>query len=295
MSENNGTIETEMKEKTKRFLIVPVSSIRRFRDQPRQNFDPASLRALAKNIQAEGLQTPITVLIVEDDPEFSYEIKDGERRWRAHKIAGIENIAVIVDYETKPGTQHLKSLIANFHREGHTIMDTSNALAKEKNAGVSVEVLMSACGKSNAWVYQHLSLQNLHPDLKALLSEKSSDKKLRFMPAYELSKLPKNKQLKAYEQMKKVSGATEKIDLLKSISGVSIVPRAKRPDREAANLQRFANKVISVVERLEDRKESDFKMMLRMFNSQEINDLVDKLQTGSKSLAELADILKNHQ
>ncbi|MEA3323170.1 MAG: ParB/RepB/Spo0J family partition protein, partial [Patescibacteria group bacterium] len=151
----------------KKVLSVLVASIRRYVDQPRTEFDDDALRALADSIVEHGLQQPVTVVALEDC-RHDFELKDGERRWRAHQLANLEYIEVIVDYKTKSGEQHLQSLISNFNRKDHTPMEISNAFVKERASGTTVDSLAKACGKSTTWVYQHLSLQNLHHKLQKL-------------------------------------------------------------------------------------------------------------------------------
>ncbi|MFA7319166.1 MAG: ParB/RepB/Spo0J family partition protein [Parcubacteria group bacterium] len=274
---------------------VPVSSIRRFKDQPRIIFDQDKLKALADSIKEYGLQQPISVVVLRGDEQHDYELKDGERRWLAHQIAGIERIDVIIDHETRPGTQHLQSLIANFNREGHTYMETSNALVKEKQNGVPAESLATACGKSVGWVYQHLALQNLHPDLQKLLNAGSNKKKLRFNPAYELSKLPLEQQVSAYNKMRKIPGAAERINFIKSKGGNPIAPRAKRPAREAKSLKNLVYMVKSGVERFANLKKTDFKAMMEKLEPAEIPALISQLKAGAESLQELASFVENFQ
>lgn len=278
----------------KEIITVPVSSIRRYEEQPRTEFDQGGLEALAESIKEYGLQQPITVVVLKDDKVHDYELKDGERRLRAHQIAGIEYIDVIVDYETKPGQQHLQSLISNFNRAGHTPIEISNALAKERENGVTAAALAVACGKSDVWVYQHLSLQNLHPDLQELMSERSSKKKLRLQSAYELSRIESpGKQLAIHAEVQKIKGGAQKIAYIKQASGREVIPRQKRPARDARNLQNFVERMDNGVERFAGMNQEEFKVMLSRLQTTEIDVLIDQLKGGAEALLELADFVKN--
>ena len=63
-------------------------------DQPRKVFDQASLDELAESIRLHGVITPITVRKGEKDGY--YQIIAGERRWRAARQAGLEDIPAMV-------------------------------------------------------------------------------------------------------------------------------------------------------------------------------------------------------
>lgn len=62
-----------------------VSDIKPDKNQPRKTFEDESLQHLAESILSNGLLNPIEV----DENNI---ITDGERRWRAHKLAKIKTI-----------------------------------------------------------------------------------------------------------------------------------------------------------------------------------------------------------
>ena len=73
---------------------LPVREIEPDPDQPRKNFDEESLSALAQSITENGLLQPIAVRPKKAGP--GYTIIAGERRWRAARIAGLDEVPVIV-------------------------------------------------------------------------------------------------------------------------------------------------------------------------------------------------------
>lgn len=83
--------------------------------QPRRHFDQERLNELAASIKDRGLIEPIIVRrhpIRLDD----YEIIAGERRWRACKLAGLDEILVIVK-ELNSDEAFALALIENIQRE----------------------------------------------------------------------------------------------------------------------------------------------------------------------------------
>ena len=73
---------------------LPVREIEPDPDHPRKNFDEESLSALAQSITENGLLQPIAVRPKKAGP--GYTIIAGERRWRAARIAGLDEVPVIV-------------------------------------------------------------------------------------------------------------------------------------------------------------------------------------------------------
>lgn len=74
--------------------LIRVDRITRDPNQPRTEFDPETLEALAVSLRDRGQLQPIRVRW--DEPTGLYVVVVGERRWRAAQIAGIESVACVV-------------------------------------------------------------------------------------------------------------------------------------------------------------------------------------------------------
>src|ERR1019366_4029210 len=72
---------------------LPIAHITPNPNQPRRDFDEAGLLELSQSIEREGIIQPIIVRRV---AALEYQIIAGERRWRAAKLAGLEQVPVIV-------------------------------------------------------------------------------------------------------------------------------------------------------------------------------------------------------
>ena len=70
---------------------LPISRVEPRKDQPRREFDPEALQELTDSIREYGLIQPITVRPLE---KGYYQIIAGERRWRAARAAGLQEIPV---------------------------------------------------------------------------------------------------------------------------------------------------------------------------------------------------------
>ncbi len=106
-----------------RIVQIPIEQLRRDPDQPRAEIPETSLKALAIDIAARGIELPI---IVDDN----FNIKDGERRWRAAKIAGLAVVpCLLAPFATLGGTDwRLDQIADNHHREPLSPLDWARVL-----------------------------------------------------------------------------------------------------------------------------------------------------------------------
>lgn len=81
-------------------------------DQPRKTFDEEALKTLADSIERHGVLQPVAVRAVEG----GYVLVAGERRWRAARLAGLDNIPAVILGVDERGAAEL-SLIENLQRE----------------------------------------------------------------------------------------------------------------------------------------------------------------------------------
>lgn len=141
--------------------------VRPFAGQPRKRFNDIS--ALARSIKKNGQQIPGKVVLL-DQPDFDAELIDGERRLRACLELGITFRAEV---DGSPGTEadrFEKSLAANFGRQDHDCLEIAEALGRLRESGRTQTEMADICGgKSIAWVCQHLSLLQLHPNVQTML------------------------------------------------------------------------------------------------------------------------------
>ena len=93
--------------------LLRLSKIEPDKNQPRKFFDEDALEELAASIKEHGLIQPIIVSPLADD---RYRIIAGERRWRACRLAGLEEIPVLVREYTDREVSEI-SLIENLQRE----------------------------------------------------------------------------------------------------------------------------------------------------------------------------------
>lgn len=229
--------------------LVKVHRIRRFTKQPRTYFDPAEIAARAGSMKSAGQQTPVTVEKVTGDPDHDYELIDGESRWLSAQKAGLRDLMVIIRSQPFKNVfeKHLASLVANFNRSEHTPMEISNALQVQVKAGKTQQELSQMLGRHQMWVSLYLSLQNLHPELQALLDPRVS-RKTRVSPAtgFSLAVAPKDRQLEIYKAATRSDGKVTKSRVEHALKGVIERKNRKRTESPAKRKESLENALRSL-------------------------------------------------
>ena len=155
---------------------VPITEIVRDEDQPRKEFAPEALEALANSIKEHGVLQPL-VAVKEGD---KYKIVAGERCFRASKMAGLEKVPVII--RTLEAQERLEiSIIENAQREDLNAIEMATAYAKLKSQfNLSEAEIAERVGKSKSAVVNTMRLLNLADDVKkAMVEHKLSEGVMR--------------------------------------------------------------------------------------------------------------------
>ena len=142
-----------------------LDDIVRDEDQPRREFDPEAIEALAASIKEHGVLQPIVVT----REDGKYKIVAGERRWLASKIAGLSKIPAIV--RTLDSQNRLElSIIENAQREDLNAIELATAYAKLKNQfNLTAEDIAAKVGKSEQTIQNTLRLLNLPEEVKKIM------------------------------------------------------------------------------------------------------------------------------
>lgn len=145
---------------------LPLSAIRANATQPRTQFDEDSLDELAESIRQVGVLSPILVRPV---GEGAYEIIAGERRFRAAKQAGLEQIPVIVRAANAQSTLEM-AIIENVQRVDIGAIEAAEAYDRLiKDFGMTQEDVATKVGKSRSAVANLLRLLKLTDEARQAL------------------------------------------------------------------------------------------------------------------------------
>ncbi|WP_433852956.1 ParB/RepB/Spo0J family partition protein [Stenotrophomonas nitritireducens] len=137
--------------------------------QPRREMDEAKLSELSESIKAQGVIQPILVRQVEGG---RYEIVAGERRWRASRLAGLDEVPVVVR-ELEDRTVIAMALIENIQREDLNPLEEAEALQRLiSEFSLTHAEAAQAVGRSRASVSNLLRLIDLPIGVRVLLESR---------------------------------------------------------------------------------------------------------------------------
>ena len=147
--------------------MLPIRLIDPNRDQPRRSFDEDALRELAASIEAVGVIQPI---IVAAEGE-RYSIIAGERRYRASRMAGLEEIPAIVrNWDDQRRLE--AALIENLQRDDlNPIEEALGVKRLMEESSLTQEKVAERLGKSRPAVANLLRLLTLEESVQQLLIE----------------------------------------------------------------------------------------------------------------------------
>lgn len=158
---------SQQDEKVSQEKTLPIAKLKANPDQPRRHFDQEGLDELAASIKEHGLIQPIVVT----PKDGTYEIVAGERRYRASKMAGIEEVPVII--RTMTGQHQLEvSLIENIQRRDLNSIETATAYAKLRDQfNMTNDQIAQRVHKSTSAVMNTMRLLKLPKEVVALIAE----------------------------------------------------------------------------------------------------------------------------
>ncbi|MGF7001358.1 ParB/RepB/Spo0J family partition protein [Paraburkholderia sp. GAS32] len=136
--------------------VLPVSEIVPNPWQPRRVFNEAKLSELAESIREVGLLQAIVVRRAES----AYQIVAGERRWRAHKLVGLEEIKVLV-VDCTDQDMAVLALVENIGRDDLADYEISISIRRTAKEFPNRTRLAEAVGMSRRGLYRYLAFDGL--------------------------------------------------------------------------------------------------------------------------------------
>lgn len=155
VSEQSGSITT-----------LPLQKVEPNPSQPRRVFDEEELQALSDSIAEHGIIQP---LAVRDEGNGYYMIIAGERRWRAARLAGLDEVPVIV-LDADDRTVMELALVENLQRQDLNPMEEAEGYQVLMNEyGLTQEQAAERVGKSRPAIANALRLLALPDEVRDLV------------------------------------------------------------------------------------------------------------------------------
>lgn len=252
----------DLKEKPKTqsaVILIPVEQIIPNPNQPRKTFEDESLTELAESIRTFGVIQPIQVRKVDNE---LYELVSGERRLRASKLAGIQEIpAMEVTISDKDSA--VIAIIENVQREDLSFFEEAESYRQLiKYYDMTQEQVAALIGKSQSFVANKIRLLKL--DDRVIQAVKTNQLSERHARA--LLKIPDEAiQREVIEQIhkqdlnvKKTEALVEKVreEVMTNNYDEKITPGKKARVKSFINAQIYINTIKSAFKVVKENKRS---------------------------------------
>ena len=147
--------------------MVDINEVEPNYEQPRKKFDEIELQELSKSILEHGIIQPLIVR----EKEGKYEIVAGERRYRAARLASVNEIPIIIKSFSEQETLEV-ALIENIQREDLNPMELASAYSLLMDRfDLNQEQVADKVGKSRPSVANIMRLLKLNPYVQEKLRE----------------------------------------------------------------------------------------------------------------------------
>lgn len=144
------------------YFYCGIDRIRPNRYQPRKTFNTEELEALTASIKEQGIIQPLVVVRAEG----GYELVAGERRLRAAKLAGYEEVPCIIKELTEEQLLEV-SIVENIQRENLNPIEEADAYYRLiSHFNLTQETVASRVSKSRPAVANFLRLRQLPDPIK---------------------------------------------------------------------------------------------------------------------------------
>lgn len=146
--------------------MLPIAKVEPRADQPRVSFDEEALEELAQSIAQYGVIQPITVRPLENG---FYQIIAGERRWRASRMAGLQEVPVHIMEADDRMTAEL-ALVENLLRQDlNPIEEARGYKTLMEDYGLTQEECSKSVGRSRSAIANSMRLLSLTPEVMSMV------------------------------------------------------------------------------------------------------------------------------
>ncbi len=160
----DDAFESEQSELT----TLPIAKVEPRREQPREYFDEQALQELADSIEQFGLIQPIVVRKLDTG---YYQIIAGERRWRASRMAGLNEVPVRIIEADDRRTAEL-ALVENLQREDlNPIEEAKGYKTLIEVYGMTQEQAAKSVGRSRPAITNSMRLLSLSDEVMELVEK----------------------------------------------------------------------------------------------------------------------------
>lgn len=252
---------------------LPIDSLQPGKYQPRTRMDEESLQALASSIKAQGLMQPILVRRIAAE---RYEIIAGERRWRAARLAEMDEVPVVVR-EVPDQAALAMALIENIQRENLNPLEEAQGIQRLIDEfDLTHQEAAEAVGRSRAATTNLLRLLNLTAQVQQLVFENRIDmghaRALLALDGHQQVELA----LRVAEENLSVRETERRVNALLD-PRLPTEKTARRVNRDIARLQEELSERLGTAVELKPGRKGAGKLVINYMNHEHLDDLLAQL------------------
>ena len=253
--------------------LLKLTQIDPNRDQPRADFDESALQELAASIRAVGVLQPILVRRTGE----RYQIIAGERRYRASRLAGLEEIPAIVrDWDEQKRLE--AALVENLQRDDLNPVEEAVGVKRlMEAANLTQERVAERIGKSRPAVANLLRLLTLPEEVQKMLV----DGRLTAGHARALVTVEPARQVQLANLTVQQGWSVRQLERI-CAQGARPAPKPKpRPDGELVQLEDMAGRLFGTRAKIDgDRNRG--RLVISYYSQDDLQRIWDVLDGGGR-------------
>ena len=253
----------------------PIDKIEPNPDQPRNQFDEDTLQELADSIKQYGMLQPILVTPKDD----FYEIIAGERRWRAAKQAGLNEVPVMIRKYNENEIVEI-ALIENIQRDNLNPIEEAMAYKRlMEEFELKQDEVATKVSKSRASITNSLRLLKLDPRVQKMLEEEM------ISTGHARALLAISNKDKQYEIAQKVFDEKLSVrDIEKLVKDLKKIKKNKKEEKDVhdflyTELEESMKQILGSKVSIKNKKNNKGKIEIEYYSRDELERIVDMIKS----------------
>lgn len=262
--------------------LLPLAQIEASLDQPRKKFDDAALRELADSIRVHGIIQPLTVRRLAAD---AYQIISGERRFRAARLAGLDEVPAYVRLANDQEMLEM-ALIENIQREDLNPVEIATSYQRLiEEFDLTHDNLSNRVGKERSTITNYLRVLHLPVDVKEALQQRD----ISLGHAKALAGVDDDRafQLSLLAQIRRDGLSVRAVEeLVKKYNESKGAKKAKADSRLPEPLRQIQDQFSAFFGAkavLKRDAKGKGQLVLKFNNDHELNRMLDAIETGART------------
>ena len=266
---------SKSKKKAEKELTLPIDKIEPNPDQPRNQFDEDTLQELSDSIKQYGMLQPILVTPKDD----FYEIIAGERRWRAAKLAGLNEVPVMIRKYNENEVVEI-ALIENIQRDNLNPIEEAMAYKRlMEEFQLKQDEVAGKVSKSRAAITNSLRLLKLDPRVQKMLEEEM------ISTGHARALLAITNKDQQYEIAQKVFDEKLSVrDIEKLVKDLKKIKKNKKEEKDVhdilyTQLEESMKQVLGSKVTIKNKKNNKGKIEIEYYSQDELERIVDMIRS----------------